>query len=36
MAHPSEFIELPNGVNLHVRDEGDPNLLQSYFSSWAY
>lgn len=21
---PSEFIVLPNGVNLHVRDEGDP------------
>ena len=21
---PSEFIELPNGVNLHVRDEGNP------------
>ncbi len=22
--HPSEFIALPNGVNLHVRDEGNP------------
>ena len=23
---PSEFIALPNGVNLHVRDEGNPEL----------